>query len=91
MVSEAWKADLNYIPRPVDPIAPVQRIEAELFLDGLKAKDAEAYNPENFRQPNAFTTFRVSWFPQKEIDHKRKVASSLAAAISNRTVDASLQ
>jgi len=65
LLSEAWKADLNYLPPP-DELLPHQQIELEIAEKARRAEKERLDSFENIKQKHSWTIFRYMNIPSAE-------------------------
>lgn len=69
LMSEAWKADLNYVPPEHDQLEPHQQIEVEIEYEQEKERRQFENDPSNFVK-SGFTFFQI-YEPSIKTQHKR--------------------
>lgn len=69
LISEAWKADLNYVPPEKDQLEPHQQIEVEIEHEQEKERLQSENDPSNFVK-SGFTFFKI-YEPPIKSHHKR--------------------
>jgi hypothetical protein len=81
LLSEAWKADLNYVALE-DPYPPHEQIQREIQLEAERAEALAAMDPKTFVKPHHYTFFSVASFPPKEsVERGRSSVSEIVQEI----------
>lgn len=85
LLNEAWKADLNYVEPAVDPLLPHEKIQKELDMENLKAKEDAIFDVEKFADLNSFVLFRIpfSYPDPKKIYESQKEVQQIIEKIQN--------